>query len=1049
VSARFCSNCGIELLTVFDAGRPDRRPVTVLFTDVTGFTDLSERLDPERLQPVMSRYFDEMRSVVESHGGTVEKFIGDAVVAVFGIPHLHEDDALRAVRAAVEMHGRLVTLNRELQQAWGVTIELHTGINTGEVATRGRQLGQGPVLGDAVNVAARLQQLAPAGEILLGETTHQLVQGMVEAEVLDPLQVKGRGELVHAVRLRGLSHESAGRGRRLNAPMIGREQELGMLRQTIEQVATDRHPWMVTVLGAPGVGKTRLTEELILGLKGSTTVLKGYCLPYGQGITFRPVAQALKQACGIADQDSDDDARAKIAALVEGQDDAPLVAERAAQVLGLARTTTAAEDVYWGVRKVLEGLASRGPVLVVLEDLHWAEPALLDLVEHVRDWSRDAGIAVLCVARPELLDQRPSWGEPGQNTSVLRLEPLNQAASDQVISHLLGELAERPRARIRNAAEGNPLYLGELVTALIQRGALHPQSGRWVATTDLSEIKIPPTIQALLASRLDRLAPGPRQVIEAASVIGVVFGRDDLINLLGDRGALDVDHVLGTLVEEELVQRLADGSDVDAYRFHHGLIREAAYGGVSKESRAELHERVADRLERGGRRLGEHEEVLGFHLESAFRYHCELRPVDEHARRLADRSGEHLAAAGCAAFNRGDMLATVNLLSRATALLPEGAERRLSVLPNLIEALMGTGQFDSTGALLADAHAAARRAGDRGLEAHVLLIRSVQKLFTDPHGGAEAAREEVGRTIPVFEELKDDLGLARSWRVLGIVHAMWAQFSEGERAMDLAAGHARRAGDRRAEVEALSWIPLFNWCSPARPEEGLARGEQVRDRAQGDLQVDANVLLAKGSFEALQGHFAEARDLAGASRLLLEDLGLRVSIAGPWSQFAAWIELLAGDAGAAAEMLRGAYESLVEMGESGWLSTVVGLLAEALWREEQYEEAEQFTRVSEASSASDDLYSQVLWRSVRGKVAAARGEHEVAEELVRGGVRLSKETDFLQLRGDALMNLAEVLRLHERPRDAEEYVAQAMNEYARKGSAVSVERARSALAGLR
>ncbi len=1018
--------------------------------DVTGFTDLAERLDPERLQPVMSRYFNEMRAIVESHGGRVEKFIGDAVVALFGIPHLHEDDALRAVRAAIDMRDRLVTVNQELEREWGVTIDVHTGINTGEVATGAGELREGAVLGDALNVAARLQQLALAGEILLGEATHQLVVGAVDGEVLGPVQVKGRVEPVRAIRLRDLVPDARAR-RRLSVPTIGREEQLSLAQEVFERAVRQSSASMVTVIGAAGVGKTRLVEELVRALEGRATVLQGYCLPYGQEITFRPIVQVITQAASIGDADSDDEARAKIAALVEGQPDAPLVAERVAHVLGLARTTTVAEDLFWGVRKLLEGLARRRPVLLVLEDLHWAEPALLDLVEHVRDWSRQAPIVVACVARPELLEQRPAWAESGPDVSVLRLEPLNELESDQVITHLLGtgDLAGKLRARIREAAGGNPLYLGELVTALIERGALRPETGRWVATTDLSEIRIPPTIQALLSSRLEKLSTGPREVIEAAAVLGNVFRRDDLVDLLSGREASDIEGDIAALVEQELVQRVPGTSDDDGYRFHHALIRDAAYGAVSKETRAQLHERAADRLEGSERRLGEHDEVLGFHLERAFRYHSELRPVDEHARQLAERAGDHLATAGCAAFDRGDMLAAVKILSRATSLLPERSERRLSVLPNLIEALMSTGQFDSAGALLANAQVAARDAGDRRLEAHLVLIRAVQRLFTEPTGGAEAARQEVERVMPVFEELHDELGLARGWRVLGLVHAMWARFAEAERAMDLAAVHAGRAGDRRAEVEALSWIPLFGWCSPTPPHEGLRRVEQVRARAGGDLQVEANVLLAMGVYEAMQSRFADARELTLASRSLFDDIGLRVSIAGPWSQFAAWIELFADDANAAAELLRSAYHDLVEMGESGWLSTVVGLLAEALWRAGKYDEADHFTRVSEHSAASDDLYSQVLWRSVRAKVAAKRGEHRTAQQLGEESVALSKETDFLQLRGDALMSLAVVLTLGDQSAQAQQYVGRALEEYAEKGSLASAELVRTTLQRVR
>ncbi|MGH8929893.1 MAG: ATP-binding protein [Egibacteraceae bacterium] len=1036
----------MRTLTEPENKRAVRRVVTVVFTDIAGSTELAERSDPEQLRRVMSRYFAEMRMVVERHGGTVGKFVGDAVMAVFGIPQAHEDDALRAVRAAAEMRDALEPLNKDLQRDWGITVRARTGVNTGEVVTDHGDVGGALVVGDAVNVAARLEQAASSQEILLGEDTYRLVKGAVKVEPLKPLAVKGKSNRLRVFRLlRIVPGVHTTPTRRLDTPLVGRGEELDALRQVFEQVVSQQACQLFTLLGVAGVGKSRLAAEFVASVDDEATVLQGHCLSYGEGITFWPVAEIVKQVAGVSDDDSSQGAQAKLLRLLQGEDEAPLIVERVGQLVGFVQATVASDEILWGVRKLLEALARRQAVVVVFEDLHWAEPTFLDLIDHITDWSRHAPVLVLCLARPDLLAQRPSWGEGKANASSLELGPLSEQDSQQFMENLLGRrtLAGRVRARISETAEGNPLYLEEILSMLIDNGLLTEANGQWVATANLREIRLPPTIQGLLATRLDRLDTDERQIIEAASAVGTVFSQEALVELLPESLGRRVEPLLTTLVAKKLANPHPSNGRERVFRFHHALIRDAAYNATSKLGRAQLHERVADWLERtAGERIGEHEEILGYHLESAYRYGKDLRPPDAHARGLAWRAAERLSTAGIRALARGDMGAAANLLSRAVALLPAHDQRRLSLLPNLAEALMSTGELEDAEVTLAEALEAATSSGNVQLRAHLLLARSMQRLFTNQQGGAEEARREAVNAIPIFEAAGDELGLARSWRLLSVVHLAFAHFSAAEDAMDRAATYARRTGDRQEELDCLFWLPLPLWAGPTTPERGIRRCEEILRRADGDRKVKASVLFARGAFEAMRGRFRESSELLTLARAILEDLGLRVWIAGPWSQFYGWAKLLAGDFAAAESELRSGYEALARMGESAWCSSVAALLAKTTFAQGHYAEAERFTTISEEMAGETDIYTHVLVRGIRGKAIAIRGDFEEGERLSREAVSLAAQTDFLQVRGEAHMDLAEVLHLAGRLPEAKAMFEDAQYIYDRKGNTTSSENAR-------
>jgi class 3 adenylate cyclase len=543
---RFCGACGAELAPAA-IPREQRKTVTVLFCDATGSTALGEQLDPEALRRTMGRYFGEIRWIVERHGGTVEKFIGDAVMAVFGIPVAHEDDALRAVRAAGEIRERIGSLGEEL----GVALSFRTGVNTGEVVA-----GEGETLvtGDAVNTAARLEQAAPPGEVLLGPTTLVLVRDAVEVEAVEPLELKGKRERVPAFRLVSVDPTAEAYARHLDAPLVGRVREKARLAGEYELAVAERACHLFTLLGSAGVGKSRLVAEFLAGVGGEADVLRARCLHYGDDITYWPLVEILL-AIGVEPE----------------------------SVLG-----TSPAETQLAFRKLLEARAAERPQIVVLDDIQWAEGVFLDLIEHVADWSRDAPIFLLCMARPELLEDRSSWGGGKLNAATILLEPLSAGDCDVLIDELAGDLVVDPdvRRRILAAADGNPLFIEEML-AMVAEG-----DGQ-------TDVVVPPTIHALLQARLDRLAAEERDVIGRGAVEGQVFHRGAVQELAEEPSRESVPTHLLTLVRKDLIRpHQPTFAGDDAYRFRHLLIRDAAYEALPKETRAELHERFAAWLER-------------------------------------------------------------------------------------------------------------------------------------------------------------------------------------------------------------------------------------------------------------------------------------------------------------------------------------------------------------------------------------------------------------------------------------------------------------------
>jgi Predicted ATPase len=1038
---QLCGSCGASL-SAPAREQESRKTVTIVFADPKPTTASGVAPSLEALRDVMSRYFEEMRRILEGHGGTVEKFIGDAVMAVFGLPVRHEDDALRATRAALDMQAAIPALNDAFDRTWGVTLLNSIGVNTGEVVAGDATTGQRLVTGDAVNVAARLEQAAKAREVLIGDLTCRLIRDAVDVEAIEPLSLKGKTEPVPAYRLLGV-RSGEGAARRQDAPMVGREAEFALMTSTFTDAKTTNGARTITVIGDAGVGKTRLTREFLDGASTEGLVLKGRCLPYGDGITFWPLIQVVRQAAELADDDSPETAMSHLLEFVDFDIE---VADRVASVVGLSKSSYQVGELFWGIRRFFEIAAATRPIVVLFDDIHWAEQTFLDLIDHLTESTKGAPLLILCTARHELLEAHPTWGDQGGAVRIV-LSPLSDADAARVVENLLGQagLAEDARARIVGASEGNPLFVEQLLSMLIDSGRLRQDATGWIATTDLSEMAIPPTIHALLAARLDALPPPERAVIEPASVIGLAFPEQAVAALASDLLRPDIGIHLKGLTHRRLIRAMDDQSDEDAtYRFHHLLIRDAAYQGLLKRSRAQLHERFVDwadvvNAERG--RATEFEEILGYHLEQAHRYLAELGPLDDHGVGLGIRAAERLGSAGTRAIARGDMPAAASLLGRAAAVLPAEHPSRPWLLIRTGEAKLEMGEFGSAGALEDEAIEIAAALGDEALEATARIERLRCRYMTEAAGSDAQVAAQVNELIPALEAPRDEAGLARAWRLLTYIEAAATQWGAAEQAATAMLDHARASGDHLMEIRALPAMAEMALSGPLPVAEALRRCEQLLVRAEGDRRAEALILRTIAHLRAMQGDFLTAREMYGRVRRTLEELGWNFNAAlvsldsGP-------IEMMAGDPEAAQVELRHDYELLDRMGERNYISTTAAYLAAALYGSGLYAEASEYAAFSETVTAADDLLTQFLWRGVRGKLLARAGQFDEGVTVAREAVRLAHNSDDPTAQGNALVDLAEVLTLGGRVSEAGAALGAAVARFEAKGNLASATRTR-------
>jgi class 3 adenylate cyclase/tetratricopeptide (TPR) repeat protein len=1044
--ARFCLGCGTRLVLLDTAMAEARKTVTVLFCDLVGSTRLGARMDPEPYRYVLARYHEQARAVLEHYGGTVEKFIGDAVVAVFGIPTLHEDDALRAATAATRLQAEFRQLNEELERDLGVRLSLRIGVNTGDVVVPATG-DPTRLLGETVNVADRLQKAARAREILISEATYQLVRDAVIAEPVQIPSPHGGEPTQSAWRLDVVDPEVRNEGRRIRAPLIGREWDLQLLHVAFERAVKERRCHLVTVVGDAGIGKTRLVDASIESISGPAMVLRGTCRAYGEGIGYRPVVQMVRQAAGVEAEHSLD---TTVTCLVELVSDRR-VAVAVARILEAGGATVEPEDARWALLRFFEALARRRPLILVVDDLHWAHEEMIELLGHLAEWSRDAPILLICIGRPEL--RREMLERGGRLDAIqLRLQPLGGMQAEELVRKILrqGQVPHELPARIAEAAAGYPLFVEELLGMLLDDETLQFDGEHWVVTSELEELRLPPSLHALLGARLDELPATERLLLGRAAVMRSQFSVSALA-ALSSVPERDVRTTVHALARKELLQTGTILDDplpgADRFAFRHTLLRDAAYQSVPKEVRAELHQRYAGWIEQQVQeRPAEIAEIVGYHLEAAYRHRIELGYPDETANDLARRAGEWLAIAGHNAVVPGDIPAVaVNYLRRAVELLPERHNRRKDVLLDLADALRGAG--DLKGSLRTFEAAATAATGDERRLAHAVLGQVDLLWFSDPRALPDGGRAEVEQAIQVLERANDQLGLAKALRLLAYVQFAAGRSVEARATAERAIGIARAVGDERlqARIARLHLLILFWGPAPTSEvieaaEESLAWAHRTGARL---LEASALNTLARGL--AMQRRFQEARQCnQDASGIELEPGELLTWSANVISE--GLVELLAGDLDAAERTLRSGYREAHEARGVGMLGGLTVLLARVLLLRGSDAEADAMARECRRDASGSQLDVRLKSYSIRAVVLARRGRTAAATRLAEAVVRATNRSGQPDTRAEVLADLAEV---HERAgRSAAAWVAaeEAVAIYDTKGNPSAASRVRAAFA---
>jgi class 3 adenylate cyclase/tetratricopeptide (TPR) repeat protein len=1048
---RFCGNCAAAL----DAPPRDRterrKVVTVLFCDVAGSTRLGEQRDPESMRAVMNLYFDTVRSVLERHGGTVEKFIGDAVMAVFGHPILHEDDALRAVRAADELRVELLTLNERLRREWGMSLETRIGINTGAVVAGDAGSAETLVTGDAVNVAARLQTAAVEGETLIGEETYELVRDAVVVEEKAPLSLKGKELPVQAWRLVSVARDAAGHTRRLDSPLVGRQRELQLLDQAFRQAIGDRGSVLFTLLGSAGIGKSRLVHEFVKSVRENATVLRGRCLPYGEGITFWALAEAVKAASGITDDDSPAEAKARIERVVAADPHAQAISGHVAAAIGLAEESAAGDDIFWAIRRFLELVAVERPLVVVFDDIQWAESTFLDLIDHIADWSRDAPILLLCVARPELLELRPAWAGGKLNATTLLLQSLGQDHIGDLVGNLLGAatLTSSVLGRIVESSEGNPLFVEEFVAMLIDDGLLRRDNGDWAVVGDIESVEVPATIRSLLAARIDRLAPPERRVIERASVVGKVFWRGALAELAPEPARSELGPSLMSLIRKELVR--PDRSDFagdDAFRFRHLLVRDAAYDGLPKQERVQLHVRFAAWLERvAGNRVAEYEELLGYHIEQAYRYRLELGPLDDEGLQLGRSAGLHLLASGERSLERGDAAASAKLLERAARLIPSSDPAHHQAVSALVDAFIDLGRFAEAATRLAEflqPEDASPRARWRATRQRIRL-----GILTDPEGMLANGIAEIDAVITKLEDGGDHVAQAEAWHLRGELAYVRGEVADSRRSTERGLLHAQRAGAATLEANLRGELAALGIWDDQPVSDAIEQAEKALEfaRATGSRLNEARMLGVLGRLVAMTGDIDRGRELVVEARAIIAELGRRVHHAGS-THWLGVIDRLANDMPALERDLGEGAKALEQLGERSFQSSSLGEMALAMFAQGRTAEAAETAQRVRELAGSEDVEAQQLASTTFALVALDGGRPDEAARLADEVLVSVNASQFVYTRIVLRMLLAPIVSETRRKAVAVELLRDTAVEARHKGIVPFVNQIEAQLADL-
>ena len=1004
---RLCGYCGAPLETLA-AGR--RRLASLVFCDLVESTALGERVDPESLQELLQLYFAEMRAALASHGGRVEKFIGDAVVGVFGVPEAREDDAVRACRAALEMQERVLVLNAELERRFGTRIETRIGVNSGEVVGSRETF----VTGDAVNVAARLEQAARSGEVLLGESTYRLVQAAVAVEPVQPVAAKGKSEPLAAYRLVEVMPGVV--PRHASAPLVGRAEELQLFERELDAAVAGRRCRVVTVVGEPGAGKSRLAAELFARLEPRARSVRGGCLSYGEGITYWAIGQIVRELAGIREEHSVEEARVRLARYP------PSVSAPVAQLLGLAEGQATTGEIAWALERLFAAEAKEQPLVVLVDDIHWAEPALLDLLAGLSRGTLAAPVLVLCLARPELLEDRSDW------EVTVRLAPLGRAEVEALLDGL-GTPVEA-RDRLVEAAGGNPLFAEELAA--------------WAGEGDSASEALPAGLNALLGARLDRLETPARETLECGAIEGELFHRGAVVELSRPEVRADVPEFLELLAGRDLVHPAAASfASETAFRFKHILVRDAAYQSTGKKLRASLHERFAGWLERvAGERVTEYEEILGYHLEQSYRYRSELGLPDDEARGSARRASAFLLRAGRRAIDRGDPHAAANLLERSLGLEIGDPHERVRAQADLGWALTTAGRLLEGEAVRVACIEAATELGDVGVATRALIESATNRGSSDPDYPPEAMLRVAREAIEVLTPLDDSVGLTAAEQLRGIALGQMGRQADRLAALERALAHAEVTGDPRARWRAANSLGRTLCDGPTPVPEAIARCEVLLSRYRDDRVAEASVSRFLALLLAMAGRRDEAREAVERSGAVLDELGQQVHMA-HFRTIAIEARRLIGDTAGAEKELWKQWLYLRDLRggapDRRAAAAVLGL-ADLYSEQGRWDEAETYFAEAERLPSADFEYLRL---AVEARLEAHRGRTAAAVACAEKAVEACDGTDNLNMRAQTWRALAEARHATGDYRDAEAAAARALELYEQKGNVAAASALRA------
>lgn len=1006
--ARFCSSCGARISPTVAV--EERKLVTVVFCDLVGSTALSEALDPETLRSVTLRYFAAMRESIEHFGGTVEKFIGDAVMAVFGVPAMHEDDAHRAVAAASGMLDRLAGLNAELASSPGVRLQVRIGVNTGpavtstDVSTR-----QALVSGETVNVAARLEQNAAAGEILIGPLTRRTVGPAVRTEPVGPLRLKGKEMPVIAYRLLGVGEDAPELMRRFDLPFVGRTAERAELDGILDEVAAGRGSRLVAVYGEPGIGKTRLARVWLDGLTRPFALGAGRCRPYGDDGSLAPLAEAVRRL--LADRPGYAARPADAHAVLDA---------------GLLRDGTPGPSIdatCAALARVLAAVSREGPVILVVDDCHWAGDPLLEVLDRLVRLTADAAVLVVCLARLDLLDRCPALGSPRSRSLVL------SGLSDIECETMVATLAEvgahlAPGAvLVPEAAGGNPFHIEQLLAAASEADGADD---------------LPPTLQALLGARIDALDRPDRTALDLAAVLGREFASGHLAALAHagpeggpggplatDAGTDPVRAALTRLGRRRMVEPAGSPvEDTAPLRFSNGLIHEATYRAMAKRTRADRHQRAAEVLAAS---TSAPMSVAG-HLEHAYRYRAELGLLDPASDAVRRQAAGLLTAAGSRALTRSDLAWAAGALRRAVDLFAVGEPGWATAARQLGEVQIATGHGAEGLSLL---RAVIRSGSDPVETAHARLALAVAD------GGAESV---AGAVLPVFQSAGDELGQARARIRMGQQHQLHGRHARADELLRMGLAHAMRCDAEPERALALGAVGVSLWRGPTPVPAAVAQCRQLLAEHGGPrpvVRVTLNCPLAV--LLALDEQWDEARSCLAEARGLVDELGY-VEGGAVLPIFGAAVESLAGRPRLAHEFLGSAAEAARNVSAHGLLSTVTREAARLLLDHGDADEAA--IRLARIGAAPDLLRSDLAdLDGLRARLAAERGSAATAIDLAERAVSAAAGTDSPIVQAGAALDQAIVFERLGRPDRAVRAAEAAYRRFRGKGHLPGVRRA--------